>query len=304
MHFRNGYAIRCTMEGKLHDWQFDRKEYWNWLTSRFQVRDADSIGEIGIISSFCANDVDAFYTYFTLLEEFLQLGHAPRHQENPAPKQKCFAEIVKSIRERPGMYLGSSTFFGCYSYLSGDERAYQDLQLPADNTRAVFDGFKQWVEIEKNRALPRPWFKVITFRSMGLDCGHVSGGAFSRFYDWLDEYAEKVVQPNIVSRPGPVERRAAFSRASSRYLVLVQTISRGATLFSLLISLPLGAIAQVDIYPHNSVACDRCHDAPIKFGGSQMTVQRTGVSFEGKFPLLSLPTPHRSRYARRLFANL
>jgi hypothetical protein len=145
--------------------------------------------------------VDAFYKYFSLLDEFLPMGRTHGHPESPATKRKSFAEIVKAIRERPGMYLGSPTFFGCHSYLSGDERAYLDLQLPVDETRAVFYGFKRWVETEKNRALPRPWFKVITFWSMGLDCGHARSGAFSRFYDWLDEYTERVGQRELFRVP-------------------------------------------------------------------------------------------------------
>jgi hypothetical protein len=42
------------MEGKPHDWQFDRKEFWEWLTSRFQLHGADNIGDTTIVSSFSA----------------------------------------------------------------------------------------------------------------------------------------------------------------------------------------------------------------------------------------------------------
>jgi hypothetical protein len=105
------------------------------------------------------------------------------------------------------MYLGTATFFGCCSFLVGDELASRDLHLPVDDSRNVFDGFKQWVETEKNRALPRPWFKVISFWSRDLDCGHVKSGAFSRFYDWLDEYAGIVGQHNLFR--GAIEWRDA-----------------------------------------------------------------------------------------------
>jgi hypothetical protein len=201
MHFRNGYSIRCIAEGRPHGWQFDRKEFWKWLVSHFQLRGADSIGDINIVSSFSPNEVDAFYNYFALLDEFLRSSSAPNQPEDSGPKRKSFVEVLRAIRERPEMYLGGPTFFGCYSYLLGDGRAHLDLHLPMDDARNVFDGFKRWVETEKNRALPRPWFKVISFWSMGLDCGYTKNSAFSRFYEWLDEYAETVGQPELFVSP-------------------------------------------------------------------------------------------------------
>jgi hypothetical protein len=196
MHFRNGFSIRCMMEGKPHDWQFDRKEFWEWLTSRFQLHGADSIGDTTIVSSFSASDVDAFHNYFALLDEFLRKVPPRNQPDNPASKRMNFVETLRAIRERPAMYLGGPTFFGCCSYLMGDELAYRELQLPMDEGRVVFDGFKQWVETEKNRALPRSWFKVISFWSMA-DCGHTKSGAFSVFYEWLDEYASERGEPEV-----------------------------------------------------------------------------------------------------------
>ena len=43
-----------------------------------------------------------------------------------------------------------------------------------------------------------------------------------------------------------------------------------------LLALPLDAVGQYDTYPHNAVTCERCHNAPSKFGGSPMTVERVG----------------------------
>ena len=61
-----------------------------------------------------------------------------------------------------------------------------------------------------------------------------------------------------------------------------QKLYEGA-LCLLLIAVPLRGVGQDDRYPHNSVSCERCHSVPSKFGGSSITVQRMGASFEGKF---------------------
>jgi hypothetical protein len=50
-----------------------------------------------------------------------------------------------------------------------------------------------------------------------------------------------------------------------------------------LLTLTAGSFAQSSPYPHNAVSCERCHSVPTEFGASVMTVQRVGVSFDGKF---------------------
>jgi len=40
---------------------------------------------------------------------------------------------------------------------------------------------------------------------------------------------------------------------------------------------------QAESYPHNAVACERCHNEPTEFGASAMTVLRKGFSFQGTF---------------------
>jgi CxxC motif-containing protein (DUF1111 family) len=46
---------------------------------------------------------------------------------------------------------------------------------------------------------------------------------------------------------------------------------------------PTLAIGQNISYPHNAVACDRCHSIPREFGSSSMIVQRQGVLSDGRF---------------------
>jgi hypothetical protein len=44
-----------------------------------------------------------------------------------------------------------------------------------------------------------------------------------------------------------------------------------------------GSLGQSDPYPHNAISCERCHRVPTEFGVSALTVQRIGMSFEGRF---------------------
>jgi hypothetical protein len=53
-HFRSGYALRSSMEARPHDWQFDRREFGEWLSARFEVQGADVLNDIRIVSSLSA----------------------------------------------------------------------------------------------------------------------------------------------------------------------------------------------------------------------------------------------------------
>jgi len=187
------------MEMRPHDWRFDRRAFTGWLARRFEVHQAKALNDVDIVCSFTSNEVDAFYRYFDLLEEFLKLKDIDNHSIVPKLESKTLAQIVKEIRERPAIYLGAAAFRPCYSYLIGDESACKDLQLPINEDRVIFENFKVWVETKKNQAQPRPWYKIISFWSGGLDCGHTSNGAFTIFYKWLDEYASEIGQPRLFS---------------------------------------------------------------------------------------------------------
>lgn len=197
-HFRNGYAIRSAMEGKTHDWQYDPRKYWEWLGDRFQLEGADALNDISVVSSFSATDIEAFHRYFELLEEFVQQGDPRTTPVYWKSERLDFVDTMKAIRERPSMYLGSSSFRALHAYLLGDERAFRDLELPPDEGRVKFETFKRWVELTKNKAMPRPWFKVIEFWSMGIDCGHnPKSGALSLFFSWLDQYAKEIGEDEL-----------------------------------------------------------------------------------------------------------
>src|SRR5438552_549910 len=107
-HFRNGYASRSAMEGRPHDWGFERREFWKWLNSHFGLQDAQALSDITIVASFSENDVDAFARYFDLLDEFIH--HKPRTSSSlnvdNGVQQKDFVRVVKSIRQRPALHLG------------------------------------------------------------------------------------------------------------------------------------------------------------------------------------------------------
>jgi len=195
--FLKGYYGRCQMEGQYQDFGTTFREFDNWIKARFQVK-AKALNFIDVICSFCETEQAALLEYFRLLREF-EVTHktTTRVAECPPTNRLDLIEVIKLLRKDPLGYLGSTSFRACYSFLMGDERACIDLSLPKTDDRILFNDFKGWVERNKNRALPRPWFKIISFWSGLEDCGHTSRGAFSLFYTWLDQYAKEIDKPNL-----------------------------------------------------------------------------------------------------------
>jgi hypothetical protein len=156
--FRRGYDLRRGMAAKPYAWSDDEKgAFANFVRSHYKVR-TRSINHLAVISSFSPSEFHAFHEYYSLLQEF---SNKERATDGPSGargvEEYGLAEIIRSIRQDPQKYLPFASFLGLCAFLSGENNAYQDLQLPADTDRKIFEDFKEWVIAKKNRALPRPW---------------------------------------------------------------------------------------------------------------------------------------------------
>jgi hypothetical protein len=197
-HFQGGYWHRMVTEGKTENWGQTRWAFHKWLCGRFHLQYAESTADTTIVTSFSSSQADAFQMYFALLEEYLSVAGPIDEAQAIEVERMDFAQMMVAIRQRPALYLGRATFLGFSSYLMGDERACMDLKLSAEESRRIFKEFQAWVEREKSHSsLRRPWFKVIEYCAWGIDCGHTNRGAWSIFWEWLDEYTGSIGQPNL-----------------------------------------------------------------------------------------------------------
>ena len=197
-YFRQGFDLRYAMEGKSYQWSDDnhRRSFAQWVRKRFGATTGRALSHFPLICSFSSNDVEALSNYFALLEEFCNEDSLHFQSELDRKVKKLdFAELLIAARANPQIYAVDGNFFGYCAFLMGEQRAHENLQLPSDSGRTMFDEFKRWIEEKENRALPRPWYKVIAFWSGGYQVG--PDGAFSLFYKWLDEYAAENGMPNL-----------------------------------------------------------------------------------------------------------
>jgi hypothetical protein len=197
--FHTGYWLRCSLEGRRLEDDVDNQEFDLCVRRRFGV-DRAYFNLMTIIGSFAANDAEAFHDYFSLRDEFLSTAPSEVNatQTLIAIEHLNLVQLLKKIRERPPLYLGDTCFRSLYLTLMGDERAFLDLGLPQGDDRRIFSEFKSWVEREKNEAgRPRPWHVIISYYGIGGDCGHTKLGALTLSYEWLDEFASEIGQPDL-----------------------------------------------------------------------------------------------------------
>lgn len=75
-------------------------------------------------------------------------------------------------------------------------------------------------------------------------------------------------------RIGPVTHSLQVTRGRDKFW---------SASFVVVIALSTFSTGQSEIYPHNAVACERCHNVPQKFGGSSMLAQRVGSKTQNGF---------------------
>ena len=196
--FYMGYIFRYYKEGHSLEDDVDHQAFDSWIRARFGVS-RSYFNVFSIVRSFAANDADAFHDFFALRDEFLRTAdtHTKSDPIRWTIEQVSMIDLLKKIRERPPLYLGTPSFRNCHLFLVGEERAYSDLSLPLGDDRKIFSEFKRWVEQDKNEAgRRRPWDVIVSYYGIG-DCGHTVNGAFTLFYSWLDEFAATRGQPNL-----------------------------------------------------------------------------------------------------------
>lgn len=196
-HFLDGYSIRMRMQGHTSEMPALIRAFQLWLEEHFGIK-AQSHCVYEVVDSYSYGPGHALNMFYSLFEQFYESHTKKRPTETEArapgqgPPFQDVPDILRSIRQRPELYIGYPHFDGVRAYLSGHERAGMDLGLPKTPDEQLFDDFKRWIEAGRwQKGQPRPWFKLVRFLCFH-DCGLSRGSAYSVFFNLLDEFAAKV----------------------------------------------------------------------------------------------------------------
>ena len=130
-----------------------------------------------------AGDTGAFHLFFEELNLFANLFPdclAPRAQS--AGKKISRAEVIASIRRKPGLYLGRKSVSRLRAFLDGDAYAFKKSGL-AGKIDPDLDEFEKWLMANEGMRSQFRWERVIL-----LYANQNEEIAFDLFFDRLDEW--------------------------------------------------------------------------------------------------------------------
>ena len=97
-------------------------------------------------------------------------------------KSKYFYEMLESVKQRPGMYLGICSITRLRSFLIGYMGARQDLGLPVTEEENEFDKFQEWIQERFEIKSSHGWNDIILFYSAD------EKDALNKFFELFEKF--------------------------------------------------------------------------------------------------------------------
>lgn len=139
------------------------------------------------------NDLNAFETFYKVLEEYLETIGYESEMDDIMIKGKRerdkdpVVEVLSRIRKRPLLYLGMLSMDRLYMFLKGYCACIKE-HIDKEYESFIFSDFQKFVpmKLKVNLMVEKSWVEIIEFCSMSNE------DSFEKFYTLLDEYLEDV----------------------------------------------------------------------------------------------------------------
>ncbi|MEH2316691.1 hypothetical protein [Nostoc sp.] len=190
--FLNGYLsglIRLwfTQEGSETD------GFNEWMQERAKTNVSQSWA--GIILFGSGSERTAFYRFFEEFAQFLKQKNSSKSKESEDVlrlrqdlnfrKFDIYDEILKGIKKRPGMFLGTSSITKLDMLLRGYSLGRKEVGVPPTEPEREFEGFQSWVQEKYGIKSGQSWSKIILFYSID------EHEALEKFFELFEEYLNK-----------------------------------------------------------------------------------------------------------------
>ncbi|MGL6337683.1 MAG: hypothetical protein ACRC80_00920 [Waterburya sp.] len=100
-------------------------------------------------------------------------------------------ELLKNIKQRPKMYLGSLSITKLHMLLIGYNIGKMEKNLNKIEEDSKFRDFQQWIQEKYNVLSSKSWANIILENSMNEE------DAFNKFFELFEEFINEVSQKEI-----------------------------------------------------------------------------------------------------------
>ncbi|MEH1898054.1 MAG: hypothetical protein V7K94_22680 [Nostoc sp.] len=168
--------------------------FQDWMQQREKIKVSNSWSEIILFDS--RSERSAFYRFFELFEEFIKLKDSSKNQEGKeqysATEENSrfsnfdiYDEILKGIKKRPGMFLGTRSITKLDMFLRGYSLGRKEVGVPPTEPEREFEGFQSWVQEKYGINSGQSWSKIILFYSVD------EYEALQKFFELFEEYLNR-----------------------------------------------------------------------------------------------------------------
>lgn len=191
--FLNGYLSSLSHLGFTRE-GYATEGFHEWMQERAKTKVSQSW--TGIILFLCGSERNAFYSFFELFEKFLKQKDESKIQETEEKSSATednstflqfdiYNELLKGIKKRPSMYLGTNSVTRLDMVLRGYSLARREVGVPPTEPEREFSGFQSWIQEKYEIKSNQSWAKIILFFSMD------EHEALERFFELYEEYKNR-----------------------------------------------------------------------------------------------------------------
>lgn len=107
-------------------------------------------------------------------------------------KNEYLYDLLRRIRQKPGMYLGQCSISRLNMLLVGYSQARMELGLPRTKQEKEFDRFADWIQSKYNTISTQGWDKIILANSAD------EKEAFYRFFKLFEHFGDGEIVSSYV----------------------------------------------------------------------------------------------------------
>lgn len=191
--FLNGYLSGLIRLGFTEIDCDGMEGFQEWIQERAKTNVSQSWA--GIILFGSGSERTAFNRFFEEFEQFLKQKNNSKipesedvlklRQDLSFRQFDIYNEILKGIKKRPSMFLGTSSITKLDMLLRGYSLARREFGVPPTEPEREFEGFQSWVQEKYGINSGQSWSKIILFYSVD------EHEALQKFFELFEEYLNR-----------------------------------------------------------------------------------------------------------------